>query len=79
MKHCKHCQQPILRVRCDACDGYGGGWVDTGGWDDHWQRCCTCEGGGMVDWCANLDCPGKRWYPLSRYERAIVKTLTADQ
>lgn len=74
MTTCKHCQQPMLTVTCDTCDGQGGWWSDAPH-DFRWNECPTCHGDRSRVHCVNTECPGKKWYPLSSSDSAIYRMV----
>ena len=76
-RSCEHCQQTLLHHQCDQCCGTGYLWArdETG---DVPMDCPTCGGSGEEFHCTNTACPGKRWYPLSRAERATWRSVQAS-
>ncbi len=73
--NCEHCGQPMISVFCEDCDGHGYWWRPDG--FDGWRAvpCGYCEETGHRWHCVNRDCPGIVWYPLSRADSAILRTV----
>ena len=74
---CKHCNQPLLELKCDRCFGHGYVWVQDECGDTP-MLCPTCSGLGYEYPCTNTDCPGIAWYPLSRRDSAILRMVVRN-
>ena len=74
MMHCEHCGEQMLHVFCEECDGRGYWWRPDG--FDGWRAipCGHCEETGKCWHCANRDCPGVVWYPLSARDQGLLRT-----